>query len=231
MTRSKYLTARCPLGCEVWLHPKAVGPHGRPGRCQHVAWVDRLEDEYLVAAPFAVDVSRLLPPDLVQRPEFSESRLLRPRAGEYIRDEVCQGIVLHSPVNGVRAQRWATVVQCAYRETGFGAIAAGLTEEGFAAIEQQLLAEGRLATCGDCGETTTCRGLQHHRAQSTACRWRRAADEVRALWNDGWRDPFSIGGVPLTWQELNSRVAWRRRLHVVPFPAWTAVLLRSCSIP
>lgn len=231
MTRSKYLTARCPLGCEVWLHPKAVGPHGRPDRCQRVAWVDRVGDQHLVAAPFAGDVARLLPSHLVGRPEFSESRLLRPRPGEYIRDEVCQGVVLRSPLDSVRAQRWSTVVQCAYREIGAGAIESALTEEGFAMIERQLLTEGRLAACGDCGETTTRRGLQHHRAQSTACRWRRAAAEVRELWDDGWRDPFVLPGVPLTWQELNSRVEWRRRLHVIPFPAWTAVLIRAGSIP
>lgn len=27
MTKCEYLTARCPTGCEVWLHPKAVTPH------------------------------------------------------------------------------------------------------------------------------------------------------------------------------------------------------------
>lgn len=34
-TRCEYLTARCPYGCEVWLHPKAVAPHA--DRCRKMS--------------------------------------------------------------------------------------------------------------------------------------------------------------------------------------------------
>ncbi|HEX5266059.1 MAG TPA: hypothetical protein VFW24_04750, partial [Acidimicrobiales bacterium] len=60
----------------------------------------------------------------------------------------------------------------------------------------------------------------------TRCRWIRAAAQVRLAWDQGWRDPFSLGrGTPLTWAELQRTVRWRNRIRVVRFPLWTAVLL------
>lgn len=122
-------------------------------------------------------------------------------------------------------------MSAAERDLGAGAIHKALTSDGFAEIELRLNEEGRLACCPDCGDTTTAKGLSRHRTRNTPCRWRRAVEEVRRLWAEGWRDPFSVPGAPLKWRELNATVAWRRRLHVVPFPAWTAVLLRDGASP
>jgi hypothetical protein len=92
--------------------------------------------------------------------------------------------------------------------------------------------EGRLedpepfVVCDDCGDTVEQRGLGAHHARNTRCRWAHAAREVRHLWDDGCRDPFSLGGdTPLSWTELNQTVRWRTRVRTVPSPHWTAVLL------
>lgn len=60
------------------------------------------------------------------------------------------------------------------------------------------------------------------------CRFLADTAEVRTFWKLGYRDPYRVRdqGVPITWTELNRRVAWRNRLHVVRFRLWTAVLLR-----
>lgn len=232
MSKVHYLTARCPQGCETWLHPRAVWPHNEdPKRCRHHPWVDDLDDNALIAAPLAHDVASILPRDLVGRPRFSGDRLLHPHPDDYLRIDVTAGIVVRSPVEGVRAQRWAVVVAAAERDLGVGAIHKAVTADGFAELEQRLTDEGRLAQCPDCGDTTTAKGLTRHRARNTPCRWRRAAEEVRRLWTDGWRDPFSVPDAPLKWGDLNATVAWRRRVHVIPFPAWTAVLLRDGTAP
>lgn len=228
MTKVHYLTARCPQGCETWLHPAAVWPHTHePGRCRRRPWVDDLADTALIAAPLAQDIAAHLPPGLVAKPEFSEDRLLAADPPDYLRIDLCAGIVVKSPLEGIRARRWAVVTGAAVREQGLAVIDEVLTADGFAALEAALVEQGRLEVCPDCGDTVTSRGLARHRARNTACRWRRAAAEVRRLWDDGWRDPRSVPGAPLKWMELNATMAWRRRIHVVPFPAWTAVLLRD----
>jgi hypothetical protein len=228
MTKVHYLTARCPQGCETWLHPRAVWPHTNdPERCRRRPWVDDLVDDALISAPVAQDIASILPDQLVSRPRFSTDRLLNPGPDQYLRIGVTAGVVVRSPIAGVRAQRWAVVVTAAERELGIGAIHKALDPEGFAEIEQRLTEEGRLARCPVCGDALTTKGLAQHRARNTPCRWRRAAAEVRSLWGDGWRDPFTVQDAPLKWGDLNGRAAWRRRIHIVPFPAWTAVLLRD----
>lgn len=228
MTKSHYLTARCPQGCETWLHPRAVWAHTNDSdRCRQHPWVDDIADTALIAAPLAQKVASVLPGHLVGLPGFSCDRVLHPNPGDYLRIDLCQGIVVQSPVEGVMAQRWAIVVAAAERAAGGSVIERAMTAAGFAEIEQRLTEEGRLARCPDCGATATARGMTTHRARNTPCRWRRAAAEVSRLWAEGWRDPFSVPEAPLKLAELRASVAWRRRLHLVPFPAWTAVLLRD----
>ena len=228
MTKVHYLTARCPLGCETWLHPQAVWPHTHhPGKCRKRPWVDDLADEALIAAPLARDIASILPSALVREPRYSAERMLHPGPGQYLCVDMTQGVLIRSPIEGVPARRWAVVVAAAERELGSGAIQQALSAPGYGRLEQRLTDNGRLARCPDCGDDLTARGLGKHRARSIPCRWRRAAAEVRSLWAEGWRDPFIVQGAPLKWVELNATVAWRRRLHVVPFPAWTAVLLRD----
>lgn len=227
MTKVHYLTARCPQGCEAWLHPLAVEPHLLdPDRCRKRPWVDEIPDLALVAAPLAHDMADALPPDLLSRP-FSEGRMLSPNPDNYIRIDLCQGVMVRSPVPGVRAQRWAVVTSAAAREYGASAIQRATTLDGFAELEQQLVAQGRLTQCPICGDTTMVNGLRNHQGRNRACRWRVAAAAVRTLWADGWRDPYSVAGAPLKWGELTAAARWRQRMQVVRFPAWTAVLLRN----
>ena len=228
MSKVHYLTARCPQGCEAWLHPRAVEPHlGDPDRCRTRPWVDEIADEALISAPLAHDVAKVLPPALLSRPSFSGERLRSADPDDYLNIDLCQGVMVRSPVPGVRAQRWAVVTSAVARDRGVAAIDEATSAAGFAALETQLRAEGRLTVCSICGDTTTVRGLRSHQARNRACRWRVAAEEVRRRWTQGWRDPYSVPGAPLKWGELNATAMWRRRTDVVRFPAWTGVLIRT----
>ena len=226
MTKVHYLTARCPQGCEAWLHPLAVEPHLLdPERCRRHPWVDAIPDAALVAAPLAGLFAEVLPPDLLNRPSFSELRLLNPGREEYIHIDLCQGVMVRSPLPAVPAQRWAVVASTAAREHGVAGIERATTPHGFAALAERLTADGRLIHCPICGDTTMSSGLRNHQARNRACRWRVAAGEVRRRWTEGWRDPYSVDGAPLKLGHLTATAIWRRRVHVVRFPAWSAVLL------
>lgn len=130
-----------------------------------------------------------------------------------------------SPILGVAPRRWSRVVLAAAARDGGVDIARVLDREAFAGLEAEVDQAELFAVCGRCSETVTRRGLVGHQRSSTRCRWTHAADEVRGLWADGWRDPFSVAGTPLSWTELQTRACWRSRLRTVRFPLWTAVLL------
>jgi hypothetical protein len=229
MTKIQYYTARCPLGCESWLHPHAVLPHTRDlDRCKRRPWIDLLPDEALVAAPLASLLEAVMPEGTVQYPTFSEDRLLGRRGRTHA--QLGESILVRSPIEGIAAQRWAAVLTIAERHAGPQVIEDAFSPEGFAGLEDALHHREQLTACRDCGATTSPRGLNIHRASSTSCRWRRAAAEVRRLWDEGWRDPHIVAGAPNSWTEL-CRPAWRTRVHVVPFPALQAVLLRPQRIP
>jgi hypothetical protein len=226
MTKVHYFTARCAQGREAWLHPLAVEPHLLdPKRCRRRPWVDEIPDMALVGAPLAQDFAEVLPPDLLGRPSFSDDRVVNPGPEDYIPIHLHQGVMVRSPVPGVRAQRWAVVTSAAAREHGASAIEVAMTPGGFAKLEEELTTEARLTRCPMCGDTTTVKGLRTHQARNRACRWRVAAAEVRARWADGWRDPYSVDGAPLKWGDITATAHWRKRAHVVRFPAWSAVLL------
>src|SRR4051812_31756596 len=119
MTKSHYLTARCPQGCETWLHPRAVWPHlNDVSRCRRHPWIDDIPDNALIAAPLAEEIGHLFPSQLVETRTFSEDRLLRPQPGEYLREELRQGVLIRSPIHDVPAQRWAIVAGVAARHCG-----------------------------------------------------------------------------------------------------------------
>lgn len=225
MGRPDYLTARCPAGCEAWLHPKAVKPHIELDRCRGVPWLDDAPDAVLVAAPDAETLERVLPPALVARPNFSYDRLLARDQPEYLRIDVCRGITVRSPIADVPARRWVHVAVAAARDYGEAGIRRAVTAPGFAELERELIDSGQFLECPDCHEFVKLKGLNLHRTRNVACRWRRAASEVENAWRQGWRDPYSIPGAPLTWSDLRATSMWRRRLHPVAFPKWTAVLL------
>ena len=180
-TRTKYLTTRCPTGCEAWLHPQALAGHLQPGRCRGHAWVEDLEDAVLVVAPTGATLARVLPAECVGRPAFSDDRLLQrgPMPGDYLRDEVCRGVTVRSPAGGVRAGRWLLVATAAARASGDDGVREALDGDGFATLERDLVDPAEVVECPACRDVVRRRGLGSHLAKNTACRWRRAAAEVR----------------------------------------------------
>lgn len=222
MKRFHYLTIRCPIGCEAWLAPPWLDAHRN--RCSGRPWVDDLPDTAVVPAPLAGALLSVLPRSLVDdAPRPSVARARRDRVALDFRSGFC----VRSPVDGVPARRWLRVATAALEKEGLGSVRGALTREGFLELERQVMEQGNYVACPECSEDVTARGLATHRATNSACRWRRAAREVRESWDQGCRDPFSVGGAPLAWAELTQRAQWKRRLATVDFPRWTAVLLRA----
>lgn len=116
-TKCHYLTVRCQA-CETWLHPKAVAAHAQPGRCKGSPWDEELDDARLVTGDMAELFARVLTPDLVGRPTFSEDRVLSPGVGERLRGEVYQGVVVRSPLVSVDSSRWVVVATAAALAAG-----------------------------------------------------------------------------------------------------------------
>lgn len=229
MGKAHYLTARCPTGCETWLHPAALQGHLRPGQCRGHPWVDDIDDTALVMSPLADDLVALLPAKLVSRPQYSHQRLTQPRQGEYLHDDLRRAIAVRSPVAGVGARQWVHVARAARERLGDEGVRRALSTDGFNELQSTLIAPGDFIKCPDCHELVRRHAIDDHRAKSTVCRWRHAAAEVRELWADGWRDPWNIPGAPLKWGDLLAKVEWRRRVRTVEFPKWTAVLLSGAA--
>jgi len=223
-TKSHYLTVRC-AACECWLHPRALPAHGT--RCHGRPWVADVGGTTLVTGELAEQLSRLLPEDLVGRPTFSPQRVLSPGPDEFLLPEVHQSIVVASPLSGVSPGVWTHVARAGLREEGESALRKAMTVDGFAELRAQLAVD--LVECTHCGQFLTEHGLATHHRTNIACRWGRAAALVTDMWADGRRDPWSVPGAPLEWGALKAKVSWRRRLEVVPFPRWTAVLLSPGS--
>lgn len=221
MARLHYLTIRCPTGCESWLAPPWL--QGHLVRCVGHPWVDDLPDRAVVPAPIAGALLSVLPRALVQEAE-------RPKVTRSRQDTVAldfrHGVTIESPLAGVPARKWLRVAMAALECRGLSSVRAALSPDGFQVLQRELVPPGTEAVCSDCGQEVTARGLATHRATSGACRWRRAAAEVREAWAAGWRDPYSVDGAPLTWAELVGKVCWQRRLVTIDFPRWTAVLLK-----
>lgn len=222
--KSQYLTVRC-AACECWLHPRALPGHG--ARCHGRPWVADVGVTTLVTGELAEQLGRLLPADLVGRPTSSPERVLSPGPNEFLLPEVHQGIVVASPVPGVSPRVWTHIARAGLREEGESALRKAMTVDGFTELRAQLALD--LVECTHCGQFLTEHGLATHQRTNIACRWGRAAAQVRGLWAQGRRDPWSIPGAPLEWGALNAKVSWRRRLEVVRFPRWTAVLLSPAS--
>lgn len=209
------------------MQASALDRHLRPGWCRQHPWVEDLVDSAIVPAPLAALVLSVLPEVLVEEAEHPEiGRSRRNEVGFDFRF----GRRIRSPLDGVRARRWLLVATAVLERNGLRAVERCLTLEGFLELEEAVTSPGEHAECPDCGEFVTRRGLGSHRARNSACRWRRAVDEVRRSWAAGWRDPYSIEGAPLTWAELTCRVHWRKRMLTVRFPRWTAVLLKPDEV-
>jgi hypothetical protein len=216
-SRCEYLTARCPYGCEVWLHPRAVAPHH--DRCPGHRWTDqRLPVTQTVLSDEQADLARVIcPPEQLHRPDFSGDRLLNPRPGMRLHDGLVAGVVVESPVPAVTGRRWWTVVRTGH-EQGWSTDLA-LEPESFHHLEQQLGLVDRFASCTICGDDITPNRMKNHHKTNSVCRFLADTAEVRTFWKLGYRDPYLLqgDGIPITWTELNSRVAWRTRLHIVRF--------------
>ena len=195
------------------------------GALQGRPWIDAVPDEILIAAPAADLFRGILDPCLVRPVMVSQDRILGLRSSEGDRDEVLQGIVVRSPLAGIKARRWASIVLTALARYGPRAIELACTPVGFGELETTFDRPDSKADCPHCGETFQLRHMKQHQARNTLCRWQRAAHAVRALWADGWRDPFSVTGAPVRWDDLQRRAHWRRRTETVVFPRWVAVLI------
>ena len=226
-SRCEYLTARCPYGCEVWLHPRAVGPHG--DRCPGHRWTDiRMPVTQVALSDQQAELARLIcPPAQLLRPSFSGDRLLNPRPGMRLHDSLVAGAVVQSPFPDITGRRWWTVLRAAH-EQGWDTDPT-LYPEGFHHLEQQLGIVDHFASCTLCGDDITPNRMKAHHKTNSVCRFLSDTAEVRTFWKLGYRDPYVLqdDGVPITWTQLNSRVAWRTRLHIVRFRLWTAVLIST----
>ena len=231
MTKCEYLTARCPTGCEVWLHPKAVTPHET--RCPGHPWTDRRRpaSEFLLGDEAADQARQLCPAEYLREPEFSSDRILNPRPGMYLRVGITTGIVVRSPLDTITGRRWWAVLRAA-AEQGRPFDPGGSVDD-FLEVEQFLGLQGNFVRCIVCGDDVKPRGLKAHRRSNSVCRYLADIAEVQQYWALGYRDPYRLqdDGVPITWTELNQRACWRNRLHIVRFRLWTAVLISTASTP
>jgi hypothetical protein len=209
-----YFTARCPVGCECWLHRYAVAGHLT--RCGGFPWVDDgIGDEAMVSDEEARAVMTVLPEELWDVPDHAGV------VHGWFHGEVVTSFL--SPFPGIAPRRWSQVAAAA--------LAAGIVEpaglldvDTFRRVERTLALTRNLAVCDRCGMTVRRGGLSVHKASNQRCRWIYAAEEVRRLWADGWRDPYTVPGTPLIWGDLQ-KARWRSRVRAVRFPLWMAVLI------
>ena len=197
-SRCGYLTARCPYGCEVWLHPRAVGPHG--DRCPGHRWTDnRMPVTQVALSDQQADLARLIcPPTQLLRPSFSGDRLLNPRPGMRLHDSLVAGVGVQSPFPDITGRRWWTVLRAAH-EQGWATDPA-LDPDGFHHLEKQLGLVDHFASCAICGDDITPNRMKAHHKVNSVCRFLSDTAEVRTFWKLGYRDPYVLqnDGVPIT---------------------------------
>jgi hypothetical protein len=221
MTRRIYMTARCPLGCEWWAPPEVMTRHVDSRHCPRRAWFRAVRDEVLVERRDAERLAALGAGHLLR---LNAARDTDP-SRHYLRGAIRDGAALHSPMLDVPARAWWKVVRAFLDGEGCTVLVEkAMTPEGFAELVPVGLVES-CRPCPECGEFVLDR-TQHQRS-SSRCRCCAPANRVREFWSAGYRDPWTIiGGAPLTWTELRAS-SWRKKLVVVEFPKWNAVLLRG----
>jgi hypothetical protein len=156
--RYRYMTARCPLGCDWWSIPPAVDRHVRSGNCKTRPWAHDRGGELLIAGDdhARACVLALVPPHL-KRPATLGDRATRPLACDRIvRDAVGAGTVLTAPFPDIPVRRWLEVTDTALRRFGPTAMAEVVDQGRFAQLERTLgTAEGfGPARCAATGSRT-----------------------------------------------------------------------------
>jgi hypothetical protein len=227
--RTTYLTIRCPVGCEAWLHPRAsVDAHIE--RCRRHPWVDDIADTAVVPAQYSRLVLAAMPADLIGRVDPpGETRAVLGDGRTKTQAPTPAGLAtIASPIPGVPARDWIDTAIATIRAHGPEAIERALDPDEYARLRHELGARSRTASCKYCGHFFTPQTLALHQANNAVCAWRRAATEVRTAWVNGWRDPYSIPGTPIRWVDLQT-ARWRRQLRTVLFPRWIAVLLPTTT--
>jgi hypothetical protein len=226
MGRSAYLTARCPTGCEAWLHPYALDQH-IGGRCRGHPWVDDLPDTAVIPASYTDMILGTVDEALISTVGLKGSSRVDARDGR-LRNPAplhAGSVRLYSPLDGIRARRWLVVALAAADRWGSEGVHQALEPGRFRELENELLVPGSYLDCPVCGAFVSSRALRNHQTTSASCGWRRAAFEVRCAWRHGWRDPCSVPQAPKTWGELSRSTRWKRQLRTAVFPRWIAVLL------
>jgi hypothetical protein len=223
MRRPVYLTARCTRGCELWGTPAVIARHVRERRCRGVAWFRRPLDTVMIQAKYVKLLEHSLAAHLLAtnavHGQTSAPRPYRPY-------EVHAGAALRSPIDGVPPRVWWLVVK-PYFDADVppnDVLDLALDTESF----HNLMPEKHLnqfTKCPECDEMVI--DVGKHQRMSNRCRTATAANRVRTLWNDGYRDPWTAADhPPLVWGELRV-VRWKHRLAVVEFPNQNAVLIAS----
>jgi hypothetical protein len=199
-------------------------------RCRRTPWVDDIEEVAVVPDGYA-EIVDAVDPTLVGVVSQPGSSRVYPFGGNARRPvpTPAGAITIASPVAGVRPRRWVTVAMHAVDKLGDDALDRAFELDSFHELEAEVLPPGLYTECSSCGALVTTRGLTRHQTTNGACAWKRAAAEVRTRWAAGWRDPYSLPGVPNTWVELGRRKHWRDQIKTVLFPRWIAVLLPATA--
>ena len=226
MTRSLYLTARCTRGCEQLEHPRpSSGMFASDGVEAWPGFDDRSTRRSSSPSTCA---------SLSERMPLTSSLCISP-----LRARIPKSARI-SPSTSGRADNCAARSP-AYRR-GCGGSPSGLNlDAGLPADEvidlaleeasfRYLMPEGhreQFTSCPACGGTVM--KLAMHQRTSTRCRTAAAANQVRDLWGLGHRDPWTAADrAPLTWVDLQL-VRWRRRVILVEYPKYNAVLMAPAA--
>jgi len=223
MTRPIYLTARCTRGCEGWAPPEVMERHVRYKWCDGHAWFRGVEETILLDARSARLLKEYGAEKLLDFEQMAKYRARDVRRS-HLPLSVQFGAVLTSPIENVTARVWWYVVKhrLLEDEDPRALISCAMTHDGFAELAPADLAN-RVATCQSCGDVVI--DLEQHQQSSRRCCTAAAANTVNELWRQGFRDPWRAADKPpLTWTELQP-ARWRRRIELVPFPTWNAVLI------
>jgi hypothetical protein len=213
----------------MWAPPEEMERHVRDKRCNGHAWFRGVERTMLLDVNWARMLRASGGEPLL---DFERMKAYRTRDARrpHMPLSVQFGAVLASPFEGVTARVWWYVVKPRLLESidPHAVVARAMTDDGFTSLAPADLAD-RLVTCGSCGDVVI--DVAQHRRSSRRCKTAAAANRVNELWHASYRDPWTIpGSAPLTWSELRAS-RWRKRLAVVEFPKWNAVLLGSLQRP